>query len=864
MEYRIKLIINGVEVLEEQNREKMDGVVYSAPSIFGVKLQNNATLKTMEIGATACDCLSFTMMNPFMQSFDGQKVEFYVKPITTVEESAKARIEAAVGTETTASSISEAANNTNTTPDEEEGEELTAEELADVEQTAEANVEDTFSQLEGEADATTPGAVTESEWHKVGVYYVQFQETLEDNKIRLTCYDGFVQLNGLWTPSSKTGPADVLFNDLRAQILNDTGIIVEPFEFGDIPIEWKTMSSYRTALGYFAGLVGGFVGFDSDGDAAINFYGYTDNILIKEELLNYTEDSAGEMLLTEISCNISLDGVNEKILEAGAGQGISFNNPYMTQNGLEAILTDYTGIRFTGGSIGTRWNESLMAGEFIKIFTADEYDNYLRLKNAYNAGETDLKESINSLGTVMLISSQVITFGGDAVSNITSVCSSEAAKENTQLSPSDAKFRNLYANSITTETLEAGTAEIQRLISENVDASQIKTGTLDADIVNIKNINGNEIKNGSVLAAALSQEAVQTIGGNKVYYQAEAPTGGVYIEGDTWYKTVIADSDEDKKVLHIWDGSAWIPSDFDARVLRANTITAQEIASNTITANNINMDNLQTNIVRIGASTGNHIEIDSDSLDIMDGTETLAQFGVNTSTYSEPMTYLSTNNVSGGLVISANYEDNGGVSSVLMYGKPDTQNANRKVEIEAARISDNGMTWPDTRITAIADETESGIVINAHTNSEYMATDYIGFLQTDAKIALSAPTNMAANSTIDLNADIVKVNGVEIPQQLSKLELTVSTHTGTTGTIASGAMGEGSFTATKAGWYPLGIVGYGTANGSGSGSSYAIINIFRLTGRTTGSCTVNWRIRAYSGQVKTNTLNADILWMRTV
>lgn len=587
MNYKLKIIINGVEVLEDQKVEKVDGAEYSAPSILDVRLQNNATLKTMEIGATACDCLTFTMLNPFSQSFDGQKVEFLVKPITTVVESLKAKIEAAVGLETTTNAINEAENNTNVIPEEEEGEPLTEEELEDVEATAEANVEDTFNQLEGEADATTPEAVTDSEWHRIGVYYVQNQETLEDSKIRLTCYDGFTQLNGIWIPMNREGTTAALFEDLRSQIFNTTGIFVEPFEFGEEPLKWNTMSSYRTALGYFAGLAGGFVGFDEDGDVAINFYGFTDNILIKEELLAYTEDSAGEMLLTEISCNTSLDGINESILESGAGQGISFNNPYMTQKGLDAILADYTGVRFTGGNIKTVWNESLIAGEFIKIFTSEEYDNYLRLKNAYNAGETDLKESINSLGTVMLISSQVITFGGDAVSTITSVCSSEAAKETEQLSPSDAKFRNLYANSITTETLEAGTAEIQRLISENVDASQIKTGTIDADVVNIKNINGNEIRNGSVLAAALSQEAVQTIGGNKVYYQAEPPAGGTYIEGDTWYKTVISDDDVDKKVLHIWNGESWLPTDFDAKLIRANTITAQEIAANTIEASNV-------------------------------------------------------------------------------------------------------------------------------------------------------------------------------------------------------------------------------------------------------------------------------------
>lgn len=130
------------------------------------------------------------------------------------------------------------------------------------------------------------------------------------------------------------------------------------------------------------------------------------------------------------------------------------------------------------------------------------------------------------------------------------------------------------------------------------------------------------------------------------------------------------------------------------------------------------------------------------------------------------------------------------------------------------------------------------------------------------------PSETTVEQVLTSGEEIAKINGTSLfaPQGGSggTIELAVSTHTGTTGTIANGAMGEGSFTASKAGWTPIALCGFGTANGSGSGSSYAIVNIFRLTGRTTGSCTVNWRIRAYGGQVKTNTLNADILWMRRV
>lgn len=740
MQYQLKAIINGVEVFEMQRRTEVEGVTYSEPSIFDVVLQNNATLRTMELGATASDCLTFSMLNPFAQSFDGQQVDFYIKPITSAELSLKTRIEEAVGDSTTAAAISEAENNTNATPDEEESEELTPEELADVEATAEANIEDTFAQLEGEEDETTPGTPVNPEWRKLGVYYVQSQQTIGDNQIRLTCLDGFSRLNGLWTPANKSGTVLSLFNDLRTQALANCGISIDAFEFEETAMTWKTMSSYRDALGYFAGLAGGFAGFDSEGIASINFYGFTDAILIKDELLGYTEDSAGEMLLTEMTCNTSIDALDEKLIEAGAGQGVRFTNPYMTQEVLDDILADYSGLRFSGGTLRTRWDDSLLAGEFVKIYSAEEYDNYLRLVNAYNAGATDLKEAIGGLGTLMHISAQTITFDGEAVSTIRSVCATEDAKESQPLSPSDAKFRNLYAQSITTEQLSAGSAEIQRLISENVDASQIRTGELDADVVNVKNINGNEIKSGTVLAAALSEEAVETFSGSKVYYQAEAPTGGSYNVNDSWYKTVMAEGDTD--VLHVWNGTEWEPKDLDAKLLQAGTITALEIASNTIEANNINMDNLQTNLARIGDADSRHIEINDSSITFKEGDETLLLFDQTTVDGKQAARIKASGNntvvqiaTESGDLQDSNIDVNAsatarGCTSTTRYG------FNTTIAQSTATA-----TAADTTIAALSYDQTAGSIKRA-----------------EVSVRADAPS-LSVDTEINLNAEEVKVNG---------------------------------------------------------------------------------------------------------
>ena len=133
----------------------------------------------------------------------------------------------------------------------------------------------------------------------------------------------------------------------------------------------------------------------------------------------------------------------------------------------------------------------------------------------------------------------------------------------------------------------------------------------------------------------------------------------------------------------------------------------------------------------------------------------------------------------------------------------------------------------------------------------------------DVNATIEAGVDVNEQSYINLEADEVAVNGVPIEPPID-IEFSLTAHSGTTGTINSGAMGESSFTASKAGWIPIAIAGFGTSNGSGSGSSYAIINIMRMSNRKEGSCTISWRIRAYGGQVKTCAVNVDVLWMRKV
>lgn len=440
MDYNLKVKINGVEILEYQEELAGEGFIYTAPSISSAELINGVSTGTMDIGSSVSDALTFTLLNPHKQSFDGDTVEFYVSPAESDELTTKERIENQVGSDASQDVISDDEFIFEIEETSEEGEDATAEDLADAAAVDFEinNAQDAFFEgVEEEvADEETDGG-EEAQWRKVGTYYVYSQNDVNGG-VMLTCYDGFIKMHGDFKPSQKTATAQVMFDDLRSQVLEKCGIVIEPFEFpanANITITWDFICNYRRALGYFAGIVGGFATFDPDGVANISFYTFSDNIIIDSDLIAFKETSTGEMLLDGIQCRCSVDGADGDLIEAGAGQSISFINPFMKEAMLGDIYSLYRGIRFEGATVAAWWDDSLIAGEFARIFTEKEYKAYIGISNSIKEASdsetvAELKADLNTLGKVILISSQIVNFTGDATTVIKSVCGSETMKEN--------------------------------------------------------------------------------------------------------------------------------------------------------------------------------------------------------------------------------------------------------------------------------------------------------------------------------------------------------------------------------------------------------------------------------------------------
>ena len=651
MRYKTKIKINGAELTDEQSS--------SASSITGVSLEASAG-NGFQVGNSSASALSVTILKPYKTSFDGDKVEFYILPDGEDDESLAEKLEEEVGSaeETEHVEDNDETDDIETEEvDDGEGEEMTAEEEAEAEAEDDAEESNLFDVMNGEE---VTGEVTEEEavpdpadWELFGVFYVYKQTNNRDGSITLRCYDGFQLLHGDYVPAIKSGTIQQFYDDIRAKCA-ELGVTVDPEEFAEeenVTITWNQVCSFRQAIGYIAGLVGGYATFGDDDTLGIDYYAYNDRVLLLPELLDYKTTSAGETQIDGVVCTVNLRG--DTVESGDGGQSITFYNPFATQQTVDSILEQYQGIRYIGANVKAKWDPSVRCGDLVRVMSEAEYRNYVAMGNAFrNSGEMtaaevlNLKKELNAVGRTILVSSQRIDFGGETLTEITSHLPTEAEKANAPTSPNDAKFRIVTAELIKTNELVAEKATIKDLEATNAEIKNIKadyvnTGMLEAEAAKIakaeienatiknaqiESINGNKIVNGSIVAAALSSEVIKNFANNNIYYQATEPTGDIK-EGDLWFKTLTATSGDRAGVLFVWSGGAWQNKKFDSESILAKSITAGEIASGTITAGEVDMDNLQANLARIGDIAGKNVQITGAGVEIKDGEKTLASYG---------------------------------------------------------------------------------------------------------------------------------------------------------------------------------------------------------------------------------------------
>lgn len=768
MKYKTKIKINGAELTDEQSS--------SASSITGVSLEASAG-NGFQIGNSAASALSVTILKPYKTSFDGDKVEFYILPDGEDDESLAEKLEDEVGSaeETEHVEDNDETDDIDTEEvDDGEGEEMTAEEEAEAEaedDIEESNLFDTMNGEEVTGEVTEEEAVPDTaDWELFGVFYVYKQTNNRDGSITLRCYDGFQLLHGDYVPAIKSGTIQQFYDDIRTQCA-EFGVTVDPEEFAEeenVTITWNQVCSFRQAIGYIAGLVGGYATFGDDDTLGIDYYAYNDIVLLLPELLDYKTTSAGETKIDGVVCTVNLRG--DTVESGDGGQSITFYNPFATQQTVDSILEQYQGIRYIGANVKAKWDPSVRCGDLVRVMSEAEYRNYVAMGNAFrNSGEMtesevlNLKKELNAVGRTILVSSQRIDFGGgETLTEITSHLPTEAEKANAPTSPNDAKFRIVTAELIKTNELVAEKATIKDLEATNAEIKNIKadyvnTGMLEAEAAKIakaeienatiknaqiESINGNKIVNGSIVAEALSSEVIKNFANNNIYYQATEPTGDIK-EGDLWFKTLTATSGDRAGVIFVYDGIEWVNKQFDSESILAGSITAAEIAANTITASQINMENLQTNMARIGEATKNHVLITEKDVQIRNGQKTVASYGET-------------------IALGAEGEQRLEITKNGVVAKNE-QNTLAKFTSNGMQIGDmsgNNMEIKDNKVS-IRSGVKETLAIESATTSHSVTTTYV-FHGSEADSAMTAGEIYTESHIL---SNPVKINSVEITDE---------------------------------------------------------------------------------------------------
>lgn len=756
MKYRTKVIINGAELPDEQKD--------NASSITGVSVTGSCG-NGFQIGSTASSMLEFTVIKPYKESFDGDKVDFYVLPMESEEEESRTdALEAEVGdreeTEHIEDTDEENDVDTEETEDtDEEAEDVTEAEEAESEAEMDALELDLYDVMNGEAAADGEGteeeAVPEGDgWDILGTFYVFKQQNNNDGTVTLQCFDGFQLMNDPYIPAQKNGTFQQFYDDIRAQC-QAKGIIVdeETFEAELNPVlEWNQDCTLREAIGYLAGLQGGFATFGDDNTLGISYFGYNDEVLLTSELLSRTTTSAGETMVDGIVCTVNL---KQDTMEAGeGGQSLYMYNPFMTQELLDNIFSQYRGIRYTGAVVQARWDPSLVPGEFVRIMTDSEYMNYVAMNNAManSAGKTaeeilSLKKEINAVGKSLLVSTQKITFGGETTVEIRSHLMTETEKANAPLSPSDAKFRVVTADLIRTKELIAQKAEIEDLKATNALIKNLQAEKLSAEDADLRYVN---IDFSKIDKAWLQEFYAQSgiikdlvIGDSTVTGHLVGVTiSGDLLEGNTVKadKLVVKGEDGLYYKLNIEGGSTVTPQ--LTKEMLQNGLDGSNIIANTITAEKVKVDDL----IAFDATIGG-FNIASNAI----------YSGVKS----------SVDNTTRGMYLGADGQMNFGDSNNYIKYHKDEKTGKYALEIMADHMifGSTGTNVQDAieDLRNKAQTAQNTATEAAKTADNYISTDSTGIMVSENKGATKeTPSNATKNNVLITEKDVQIRNGKKV------------------------------------------------------------------------------------------------------
>lgn len=280
-----------------------------------------------------------------------------------------------------------------------------------------------------------------------------------------TAYDRMMKTTGLYV-SDLTYPASAV--SVLDEISAGCGVPVDVSNVdSSIMVPTKPVGyTYREMIGYIASLVGGFACVDRTGTIVIKWYLDVDYKLDVTRIMSFEKDESNYNL-EKLSCNVD----NSTTLTSGGGiLGVTFDNPFMTQDRLDNIFKKLSGFSYRGASVKTLGDVRLDPWDMITV--EDGEDTYkvpvMNIQQEYDGG---LAMTITSYGKTQ--TEQEVDFKGPTT------------QQNERIYSDLILAKEFIAKKVDAEWVKANTVQAETIVSINNDLENIRNNYLKSNVAEI-------------------------------------------------------------------------------------------------------------------------------------------------------------------------------------------------------------------------------------------------------------------------------------------------------------------------------------------------------------------------------------------
>lgn len=302
------------------------------------------------------------------------------------------------------------------------------------------------------------------EYVPVGLFTAE-HPTSDQATTTFTAYDRMMRTTGVYV-SELSYPASAL--SVMNEISAGCGVPADVSGIdSSIMIDTKPVGyTYREMIGYIASMAGGFACVDRTGTIVIKWYSDVDYKLDVTRIMSFEKDESNYNL-EKLSCNVD----NSTTLTSGGGiLGVTFDNPFMTQDRLDNIFKKLSGFSYRGASVKTLGDVRLDPWDMITV--EDGEDTYkvpvMNIQQEYDGG---LAMTITSYGKTQ--TEQEVDFKGPTT------------QQNKRIYSDLILVKELITKKVDAEWVKANTVQAETIVSINNDLENIRNNYLKSNVAKI-------------------------------------------------------------------------------------------------------------------------------------------------------------------------------------------------------------------------------------------------------------------------------------------------------------------------------------------------------------------------------------------